>query len=78
MLFPIIARRFRVMFNVEKNQVTMSEDERACMERTHLAHNVWYINYSDTFKRGVFLFVENNTQLTHQLAGYCFERINIK
>ena len=49
MLFPIIARHFSVIFNVEKNQVTMSE-----MERTHLAHNVWYINYSDTFKRGVF------------------------
>ena len=30
-------------------------------ERSHLAHYVWYINYSDTLT-GVFLFVENSIQ----------------
>ena len=59
MLFPIISRHFSVIFILEKYQVTMSEDVRACMERTHLAQRVVY-KLLDTFKRGVFLFVENS------------------
>ena len=44
----------------------MSGDEWAYMERSHLAHYVWYINYSDTLA-GVFLFIENN--IYHEVGG---------